>query len=742
MAGQALPVVPDIDDPLTVAARYAAFARRRDDGAYELELMVRGLHCAACIQKVESCAREQAGVQDARLNFSTGRLRLTWDGVPDTAAHIVHALTQSGYEVSAYDPVKLSEDGERERRFLLLCTGVAGFAAGNIMLLSFALWSTTIETMGLATRDFIHWISALIAVPAVAFSGRPFFRSAWSALRQGQTNMEVPISIALILATAMSLFQLYTHAEDTYFDSAVMLMFFLLVGRYMDFQARTRARGAAGDLLAMMGGVATVADGDDVRVVPVSALREGMTAYVAMGERIPADGVVTGGRSDVDFSLVTGESLPQAVMEGAKVTSGALNISAPLTVRIDRKADDSFLADVVRLMEKAEQGQSRYVRLADRVARLYAPVVHILALAGFLFWFFVMGAGWQDALLIAVTVLIITCPCALGLAVPVVQVLAVEQLMRRGVMVKAGDALERLATVDMVFLDKTGTLTHGRPVLEGMVGATDRDFALAASMAVHSRHPLSRALAAAYDGAVVPLVVREYPGQGLEADIQGTVIRLGRAAWCGVADDASGGLNDGHDGLRVYFRYGDIPPAVFTFGDALRPDAVAAVAALKARGLRVALLSGDRESAVAYAASQAGIDEYRAATTPADKVAAVESACADRHRVLMVGDGLNDAPVLAAADVSMSPSTAIELSQNAADVVFTGSALGGIVVAHDAALLTRTLVKQNFMLSIGYNVVAIPLAFAGMVDPLVAALAMSLSSLLVIFNSFRLQGRI
>jgi Cu2+-exporting ATPase len=736
MAGQAVSVDPYADGSIAEAWRpqVAAFAKKRKDGLYEVELMVRGLHCAACIQKVESSARDREGVVEARLNFSTGRLRMAWQGVPDVANDVTTALIAQGYEVSAYDPAKMNEDMDRERRLLLLCMGVAGFAAGNIMLLSFALWTTSLETMGVATRDFIHWISAVIAIPAIGFSGRPFFRSAWAALSSARTNMDVPISVAMILATGMSLFQLFVHAEDAYFDSAVMLMFFLLVGRFLDFQARARARGAAGDLLAMMGGVATVIDGAEVRSIPVSSLREAMVVIVAMGERIPADGVIIGGHSEIDFSLVTGESIPQAVSEGMRVTSGAMNISAPLTIRMEKTADDSFLADIVRLMEKAEQSQSLYVRMADRVARLYAPAVHILALLAFIFWYFIGGADGQEALLIAVTVLIITCPCALGLAVPVVQVLAVGRLMKQGIMVKAGDALERLATINTVFFDKTGTITRGQPIFKGMINGSNTDFLLAASIAVGSRHPLSRALLKACAEPVIHLSdIREYPGQGLEAVYNGEILRLGKASWCGAEDDVQ-------PSLRVYFRRGSNPPCVFLFEDAVRTDARETIAALKARGLAVQMLSGDRELVARAVAGFVGIDNIHADMAPADKVRVLESERGDGAKILMVGDGLNDAPVIAAADVSMSPSTAIDISQNAADIVFTGDSLSKILMAHDVARKAQLLVKQNFMLSIAYNVVAIPLAFAGMVNPLVAAAAMSLSSLVVILNSFRLRG--
>ncbi len=712
---------------------FVAFARRRDDGLHEIVLMVDGVHCAGCIGKIESAIHSDRAVREARLNFSTRRLKIVWDGPAERIDAMVDAVKTLGYKLAVYDPARVTAQHEHENRFLLLCTGVAGFAAGNIMLLSFALWTTTMESMGVGTRDFLHWISALIAIPAIAFSGRPFFYSAFGALRAGGTNMDVPISLALILATGMSVFQLVNHAEDAYFDSAVMLMFFLLIGRYLDFHARARARGAAGDLLSLMGGAATVLDGGTIRVVPVAELHEGMIVQIGMGERIPADGKVIDGQSEIDISLLTGESLPCAVGQGDVVHSGAVNMSAPLKISLMRRAEDSFLADVIRLMEKAEQGQSAYVRLADRVARFYTPFVHTLAAASFIVWFFVIGAQWQDALLIAITVLIITCPCAMGLAVPVVQVLAVGRLMRDGIMVKAGDALERLAEADTVFLDKTGTLTIGKPVLQNAGEIADDDFRMAASLAVHSRHPLSRALAAAWRGPVLDMAVVEFSGLGLEAKSQGGTVRLGRRSWCAVVEKPDAGTH-----MELWLAMPGRDPVRFVFSDPLRTDARDVLRALSQSGKKIRLLSGDRESVVARVAGEVEIDEWQAEMTPEEKFAALRSCQSKGHRVLMVGDGLNDAPVLAGADVSMSPSSAIDIAQNAADIVFTGEHLRPLVRACAVADFAQKLVRQNFRLSILYNIIAVPLAVTGQVTPLVAAIAMSLSSLLVILNSFRL----
>jgi Cu2+-exporting ATPase len=441
------------------------------------------------------------------------------------------------------------------------------------------------------------------------------------------------------------------------------------------------------------------------------------------------------GRSAIDTALVTGESLPQSVEKGAQLYAGTVNIEAALTIEVAHESDKSLLAEIVRLMENAQQSHAQYVRLADRAARLYTPFVHSLAVLAFVAWFGLWGASWQDALMIAVTVLIITCPCALGLAVPIVQVLASGLLMKRGLLLKSGDALERLARVDTLVFDKTGTLTIGKPMLQAGDYAA-ADLRLAASLALHSAHPLSKALVEAYKGDdLLPLdAVREVAGQGLEGFYDAQRVRIGQRGWCGYTGDAPD-----HYGAELCLAFGDQPPILFTFEDELRSDAVETVQALRQRGMQVILLSGDRMEAAAHIAGLLGIEDYYAAQKPDDKYAFVQALRAKGAHVLMVGDGLNDAAALAAADVSVAPGSAIDMTQKTADVVFMGDKLEPLLFLHKVARRSLGLVKTNFALAILYNIFAVPLAFAGHVTPMFAALAMSASSLLVIANSFRLK---
>ena len=691
---------------------------------------VPGMHCAACIARIENGLRTTPGILDARVNFTAKRVRIEHLPELDTAA-LRAAIDHIGFTA---EPFAGETDGaaKRETRMLATALAVAGFAAMNIMLLSVSVWSGAEG----ATRQLFHWLSALIALPTLAYSGRAFFRSAWSALRHGRTNMDVPISIGLILTAGMSLFETITHGRNAYFDGAVMLLFFLLAGRLLDSVMRARAEDGVAALMRRTPAGALVINPDGTTCWRATEeLAPGMRILIAAGERVAADGVVEAGMSSLDRSLITGESAPQAAGIGAMVLAGTINLEGPLTVRIKAVGDQTVIADIARAMEAVAQGKSRYVRVADRAARLYAPAVHTLAALSFAGWM-IAGAGWHQALLIAVAVLIITCPCALGLAVPVAQVVAVGALMRRNVLVKDGSALERLAGADAALFDKTGTLTQGQPAPVGSLALAETDKPIALALAHASRHPLSRALAAALEHEGIKAAraetIAERPGFGVEADVAGRRWRLGRPGWLGCSAPVPDGA--------IATAFGPVVGAatLLPFADALRPDADAALRRVERLGLMPIMLSGDTPAAVravAHALRIAG----KAGLTPKDKLAYIEHLQHQGHRVLMVGDGLNDGPALKAAYVSIAPSSATDVGRTAADLLFLGEALMPVPIAIAAARRTMRVVRQNFALAIGYNALAVPLAIAGKVTPLIAALAMSASSLIVVANALRLR---
>jgi Cu2+-exporting ATPase len=715
---------------------FTELASTDDDGHHHLNLMVDGIHCAACVWLIETLLQRNSAVLQARVNMTTRRLRLSWQGEVSDIEDIIRPVMQMGYRLIPFDPAALEQATLSRNKELLRCLAVAGFAAGNVMLLSVSVWAGYFQGMGGATRDLFHWISALIALPAAAYAGLPFYRSALGAIRNRRVNMDVPISLGVILALGMSLAQTIRGEPHAYFDSAITLLFFLLIGRYLDGRARGQARSAAEHLLSLNARSITVIEADGTRkLISPQKATPGMIVLAAAGERIGIDGKVIEGQSDIDTSIITGESIPVLTRPGTMVFAGTTNISAPLRIEVTATGGNTLLSEIVRLMENAEQGRAKYVAIADRVAKAYAPVVHTLSLATFIGWWLIGGVGWQDALMNAIAVLIITCPCALALAVPVVQVIATGRLLRAGVLVKSATALERLTKITGIIFDKTGTLTTGKPEL---VGQPQQDkLMLAASMAANSNHPLSRALVRAAGNVAAHANITEQAGLGLMTQGPAGPIRLGSRAFCNVAENAD--VPSDIVGPELWLSEPGIAPTRFVFRDTMRSDAPNVIDTLRTRCFEMTLLSGDRESTVRQLAETLGITNWQARMSPTDKANHIQARADNGIYDLMVGDGINDAPALAAAHASMSPATAAEISQNAADIVFQGDRLGAVIEAIDVARKADRLVRQNFALSFAYNAITIPLAVSGFVTPLFAAIAMSSSSLIVIANALRLH---
>lgn len=714
---------------------YSHFVQADGSGS-RMDFVVEGVSCAGCIAKIERRLRALPGVEEARVNFTTRRLSVRWRDGATGPAEIAETVEKAGYRAH---PFVESGPGEEARtaHWLLTCLAVAGFAAMNVMLLSVSVWSGNVSDITPETRDMFHWLSALIALPAAAFAGQPFFRSAWNALKRGGVNMDVPISLGVILALGMSVVETANHATHAYFDSAVMLLFFLLCGRYLDHEARRRVHLAAGNLAALQAATAHRLDGrGDLAVVAADALRAGDRVMVMPGERVPADGEVISGVSEIDDSLITGETATRRVTAGAGIHAGCVNGSGALTVRVLKAGESTLLAEIRQLLDRAVAAKSRYVRLADRVARLYAPVVHLTAAATAIGWMLV-GASVHDAVIVAIAVLIITCPCALALAVPAVQVVAAGRMFRAGIFLNAGDCIERLARVDTVVFDKTGTLTLPEMRVANAGAVDPAVLEQAARLALSSRHPLAAALASEarnrrpWDGAV------ETPGEGVRAIVDGVEARLGSLRFCGVAECAG----QFQDGSLIAFRRGDVE-AVFAVRQSLRPDAVRIVNDLRWQGFDVRILSGDRAQVVGVVAAQLGVSDWRAEVKPGDKAATIAALAAEGRRVLMVGDGLNDAAALAAAHVSIAPVAAADLAKAQADAVFLGDRLAPVTEAIAIARRARRLMAQNLGIAVVYNFLAVPVAIAGLVTPLIAAAAMSGSSIVVTLNALRAGRRV
>ena len=723
---------------MQVTRDFSHYVRAAGEGIKHIDLAVEGVHCAGCMAKIERGLSAIPDVTLARVNLTDRRVALEWKQGTLDPARFIDRLEELGYKAYPYETESAEATEVAESRFLLRCLGVAAFATMNVMMLSIPVWSGNVSDMLPEQRDFFHWLSALIALPAAAYAGQPFFRSAWRALSARTTNMDVPISIGVSLALGMSVVETINHAEHAYFDAAIMLLTFLLVGRFLDQNMRRRTRAVAGNLAALKAETAAKFVGpDEISQVPVAAIHPGDIVLLRPGERCAVDGTVIEGRSEIDQSLITGETLYVTAEQGTPVYAGSMNISGSLRVRVSAASEATLLAEITRLLDNALQARSRYMRLADRASRLYAPVVHATALITILGWV-IAGAGWHDAIVTGVAVLIITCPCALGLAIPTVQTVASGAMFKAGVLLNSGDAIERLAEADHVIFDKTGTLTL--PDLEVMNAADiPADiFELAGRLALSSHHPVAAAVAQASDARSPIVGAVEEAGQGVRAVVMASSFALAvrpSAAprrWSATPDTRSRSLHRGfQQGQRKVHPLGAPGPAPGCAGC----DRGAEGAQYRHRdSLRRPRTGGDRGGPCAGHLRMAGRC-HAGRQDRADR--GIEAA---GRKVLMVGDGMNDAPSLAAAHVSMSPISAAHLSQATADLVFLGRPLAPVVAAIDASRKALHLMRQNLWLAIGYNVLAVPVAISGVVTPLIAAAAMSGSSILVMLNSLRARG--
>ena len=699
----------------------------------KLALSLPTIHCQACIAKVEKTLHAHPAVRAARVNLT--RKRVMIDAAPDVSAQeLANLVMDAGFEAHELDTAALGQtQTDAAGRDILMRLAVSGFAAMNVMLLSVAVWSGATD----ATRDMFHWISAAITLPALAFSAQPFFRNAWAALRAKRLNMDVPITLAIVLAVVTSLWETGLSGKHAYFDAALTLTFFLLAGRWLDARARSAAHSAAEELTALEVPRAWRIEDGTPTEVSVSALRIGDEVLVRPGARAPVDGLIVDGTSEVDRSALTGETMPALRSAGDTMSAGEVNLTGPLTLQATAVGVDTSLHQLAALVAVAESGRSRYTSLADRAAKLYAPGVHILSALAFLGWL-IWSGDMRVSLNIAAAVLIITCPCALGLAVPAVTTAASGRLFGKGLLVKSATALERLAEVDTVVFDKTGTVTMGIPRVTNWGDLQAEHKTLAYALAQGSSHPLSDAIVkAAQAEGIAPAVLAEQceqPGYGTKARSGDTTVRLGRPEWVGT--DA------GDAGLCAALDQGQgKAPVLITFEDSPRPGAADLMDALKGQGMQVILLSGDRAASVAAVAAQLGMDRHEAGVLPKDKVDFVQDLNDKGHRVLMVGDGLNDTGALAAAHVSISPAQALDAARAASDIVLLGQDLSPIADALATARQATKRISENFTIATVYNVVAVPLAVAGLATPLIAALAMSTSSLTVSLNALRIRGR-
>lgn len=706
------------------------------DKGNQIFLLIEGIHCGACVWLIENTLKKQRGVTAARINLSTKRLLLEWSGEQEYIYELISILEQLGYRAVPFVAEELDVEQKRNEQQLLKCLIIAGVVSMQVMMLTVGVWVGNIyDSMGEYTRLILHLIAALITIPAVIYSGMPFFRSAFVALKAKRSNMDVPISIGVISSVLISIQETINSGEYTYYDAAISLLFVLLIGRYLDMRTRNKARREAHNLILSQPRSVTIYDDNNtLKLIDVKRAQIGQIAFIASGERIPIDGVVVEGVGEVDNSIITGETLAVRVYKGSEVFAGSINLGAALKIRINTLSDHTLLSEIIKLIENAEQGRAKYVMIADKVAAFYTPFVLILSSLTFCIWRFILNALFSEALLHSVAVLIITCPCALALAVPIVQIVAVMRLMKQGILVKTADALEKIAEIDTIVFDKTGTLTEGRPYWINQNDFTKEEIMLIASLANQSKHILLTSIKDSYNGNLYEIQAHEEKGSGLKAVWHDEVLKLGSREWCAVQQEL-----DDDEHLEIWFAWRDVKKRLI-LQDQLRPEAPQVIYQLKNLGYQILLLSGDRTKAVELVASQIKIDYYESMLKPHDKYRRIGELQKEGMVVLMVGDGLNDAAALKVARASLSLASGLAITQNNADIIFQTN-LNSVVEILSIAKKSGVLVRENLLLSLLYNVITIPIAMFGLVTPLIAALAMSSSSILVTLNAMRLNKR-
>ncbi|MCB1722590.1 MAG: cadmium-translocating P-type ATPase [Chromatiaceae bacterium] len=720
-----------------------SFVQAADGSERSASLILEGITCAACIWLNERHVNALPGVLDFAVNYSTHRARVRWDDSRIHLSDILKAISEIGYVAHPFDPGRQEAVHKREKSRALRRLAFAGLGAMQVMMLAVAMYAGDYYGMDDHLRTFMRWISALLTLPVVLYSASGFFVTAWRDLKRHQLSMEVPVSLAIGAAFAASLWSTISGGSEVYFDSVCMFAFFLLASRYLEMGARHRAGEAAEELVKLLPATATRLGADGEQVVAVSELSPGDRVLVRPGETVPADGPVVDGHSSVDESLLTGESMPRARAPGDELVGGSVNVESPLVLEVQKVGEDTLVSAIVRLLDRAQAEKPRIAQLADRVAAWFVGALLLVATVVAVWW--VLHAP-EHAFAVTLSVLVVTCPCALSLATPTAVTAASGALTRMGLLTTRGHALETLAQVSHVLFDKTGTLTRGLlqlsrlTVLDRARIDEARCHEIAAALESGSEHPVAKAIAAHVVRAPRVDALVALPGQGMQGEVGGRQYRIGNPAYVAALSAGVPPEIGDSDATQVFLGDSEGPLARFELRDVLRADADVAVRRLRELGLEVEILSGDATGAVRRVAGELGIEHARAGLRPDDKLARVRALQAAGHRVAMIGDGVNDAPVLAGADVSVAMGQGAQLAHASADMVVLSERLSVLAEGVRKARATRAVIKQNLAWAVLYNLLAVPLAAAGHVAPWMAAIGMSASSLVVVFNALRLRG--
>ncbi|MBF0447051.1 MAG: heavy metal translocating P-type ATPase [Magnetococcales bacterium] len=715
----------------------------------EINLILSGIHCTACVWLNEQVLRKLDGIESVQVNFSTQRARLRWNPTQTSLSQIIKTVRQIGYQAEPYDPSKGEQIHQKRDRDLLSRLGVAGFGAANVMFLSVALYAGYFQGIESEYKQFFHWISFALATPVVIYSGGIFFKGAWRGLRLGHLNMDLPIALGAMSTYGYSVYITLTDKGEVYFDSVTLFLFILLTGRYLESAARRKAASSTERLLNLEPKTATVIRDEQPVTVPIREVMVGDHLLVKPGERIPVDGVILSGLSSIDESMLTGESLPVKKSVGEVISGGTLNVDGALTLQAVRVRDETTLAKIIQRVESAQAQRPPVQGLADRIAVWFVGTILILAGVTFTYWF------WHDpsqALENTVALLIITCPCALGLATPAAIVVATGAAARHGILIKNGGTLERLEQVTQVILDKTGTITQGQPHVDQIIpvdGVSPESLlSQAAAVEQFSEHPVGKAIVQALKDHHWSLPIapvenpKNSPGLGMSATLCNKEIRIGRLEFAcktvanpptsyphGNGQPATWAVCVKEDELLGWIGLSDQP----------KSDAKQAIQSLKRMGLPIQLLSGDQKKVVDLIARAMEIDKSQSEMLPAQKEQVIQTLQQQGEIVAMIGDGINDAPALARSDVALAVENATDVSVAASDVILLNRNMASVSQTFFLARQTMRIIRQNFLFSFLYNALAIPLAMSGQVAPIVAAIAMPLSSLVVVGNALRLR---
>ncbi|MDR2220817.1 MAG: cadmium-translocating P-type ATPase [Methylobacillus sp.] len=722
-----------------------SFVVENEDHLKQASLVLEGITCAACIWLNERHLKQIPGVSEVSVNYASHRARISWDESQIKLSAILAEIRRIGYQAHPFNAQQQEERRQARRKIDIRRIAVAGISAGQVMMLAVALYAGAVQGMEFATKQLLSWFSLLLTAPAIFYSALPFYRSAWRALKQRQVNMDTPITLGLLTGFFGSVWVTMQGQGVVYYDTITMLVLFLLGARFLEQGAREKSVEAAENLLRLVPAMATRVNADQQHeLIPVHDLAVGDTILAKPGETIAADGVVSEGESSADESLLTGESRPLPKALGDRVYAGSINYESPLLITVTSVGEQTVLAGIARLLDRAQAQKPHLAQLADRLAGWFTyALLALVIVIGWYWWLHSPAKAFE----IVLAVLVISCPCALSLAAPAAFAAAGSHLVKRGVLLTRGHALETLSRVTHFVFDKTGTLTLGKPVLQRTITMSDVSaddcLLLAASLEQVSEHPLAQSFLQAVAGRALPSVSNSenLPGKGVAGTINGTRYRLGNAAVnsvlaerCRLADDE---IIPG--ATVVWLSDNERVLAGFVLADMLRPNAIEMISALHKRGVRISILSGDAAAAVEYHAHVLGIDDWQADLAPEQKLEVLEKMQAGGTVVAMVGDGINDAPVLAGASVSIAMGSGTQMARASGDVVLLTENLLEIDHAAGTARFCMSVIKQNFGWSLAYNLLAIPFAAVGLISPWLAALGMSMSSLIVVLNALRLR---